>query len=117
MPTGGRRSSSTQSRLTITSQPVSRKGELDRMRRSNAEWDFMGRSFLVWSLAEMALREPARKEEFLAVMDQIIAETLELERERGMHFFLMPYSKASPYVAKPERSLRSEEHTSELQSH
>jgi hypothetical protein len=27
------------------------------MRASNAEWDFMGRSFLVWSLANMGLRE------------------------------------------------------------
>jgi hypothetical protein len=44
------------------------------MRQSNAEWDFMGRTFLVLSLAEMGLREPYRQREFLAVMDQIIVK-------------------------------------------
>ena len=32
------------------------------MRSSNAEWDFMGRSFLVWSLVKMGLREPQMRE-------------------------------------------------------
>ena len=70
-----------------TNAPL-RSAELDRMRRSNAEWDFMGRSFLVWSLAEMGLRDPARKDECLAVMDQIIVETLKLEEERGKRIAL-----------------------------
>jgi hypothetical protein len=87
-----------------TNAPL-RSAELDRMRRSNAEWDFMGRSFLVWSLADMGLRDPSRKEELLAVMDQIIGETLKLEEERGIYFFLMPYAKSAPYVAQPARSL------------
>lgn len=87
-----------------TNAPL-RSAELDRMRRSNAEWDFMGRSFLVWSLADMGLRDPSRKEECLAVMDRIIDETVKLEQERGIYFFLMPYAKAAPYVVQPARSL------------
>jgi len=87
-----------------TNAPL-RSAELDRMRRSNAEWDFMGRSFLVWSLAEMGMRNPSRKSECLAVMDQIIDETLKLEQEHGIYFFLMPYAKSSPYTAQPARSL------------
>ena len=75
------------------------------MRRRNAEWDFMGRSFLVWSLADMALREPAAKPVYLPVMDQIIGETLRLEREQGIYCFLMPYAKAQPFVEQPARSL------------
>jgi hypothetical protein len=75
------------------------------MRRSNAEWDFMGRTFLVWSLGEMGLREPARAREFLPIIDQIIDETLRLERERGMNIFLMNYAKAPLYVEQPPRSL------------
>ncbi len=55
--------------LELWKNGSARKGELDRMRRSNAEWDFMGRSFLVWSLVEMGLREPVRKPEYLAVID------------------------------------------------
>lgn len=75
------------------------------MRRNNAEWDFMGRSFLVWSLAEMALREPGAKQAYLRVIDEIVAETIRLEREQGIYFFLMPYARAGPFVQKPERSL------------
>ncbi len=37
--------------------------------------------------------------------DNIIGETLKLERENGIYFFLMPYAKASPFVAQPARSL------------
>ena len=75
------------------------------MRASNAEWDFMGRSFLVWSLANLGLREPAAKQTYLAVIDQIIDETARLEHERGLYFFLMPYAKARPYEVQPARSL------------
>src|SRR5689334_3893475 len=45
--------------LQLWTDPSLRQRELERMRSSNAEWDFMGRSFLVWSLAEMGLRNPA----------------------------------------------------------
>lgn len=75
------------------------------MRASNAEWDFMGRSFLVWSLANLGLRDPALKQVCLETMDRIIAETLRLERERGMCVFLMPYAKPESYVVQPARSL------------
>jgi hypothetical protein len=91
--------------MKLWTEPKSRARELDRMRHSNAEWDFMGRTFLVWSLAEMSLRDPASRQKYLPVMDQIINETLRLERERGMYFFLMPYARARPYVMQPERSL------------
>ena len=75
------------------------------MRASNAEWDFMGRSFLVWSLANMGLRQPESKAAYLQTMDQIIDETLRLEKEKGMYHFLMPYATAGKYMMKPERSL------------
>lgn len=91
--------------LQLWTDESQRRAELDRMRRSNAEWDFMGRSFLVWSLAEMGLRDPARKAQYLGAMDEIIAETLKLEQEHGIYFFLMPYAKASPFVAQPAQSL------------
>src|SRR6185295_10784311 len=44
--------------LQLWTDPKLRQAELKKMRGSNAEWDFMGRSFLVWSLANMGLREP-----------------------------------------------------------
>jgi len=91
--------------LQLWTQPEQKQRELGRMRLSNAEWDFMGRSFLVWSLAEMSLREPEAKARYLPVIDQIIDETIRLEREQGLYFFLMPYAKDRPFVQKPERSL------------
>src|SRR5258705_115077 len=56
--------------LQLWTEPESRKRELDRMRASNAEWDFMGRTFLVWSFAEMGLRKPEGKAEYLKAMDE-----------------------------------------------
>ena len=91
--------------LELWVDPQLKQRELDRMRRSNAEWDFMGRTFLVWSLAEMSLREPAQRSNYLAVADQIIDETIRLESEHGIYFFLMPYAKARQYVEQPPRSL------------
>jgi hypothetical protein len=91
--------------LELWTDPQFKRGELDRMRRSNAEWDFMGRTFLVWSLAEMSLREPAQQSNYLAVADQIIDETIRLESEHGIYFFLMPYAKARPYVQQPAKSI------------
>jgi hypothetical protein len=75
------------------------------MRASNAEWDFMGRSYLVWSLANMALRDPASKPLYLRTMDQVIDETLRLEKQEGMYFFLMPYARDRHYLVQPAHSL------------
>src|SRR5436190_764630 len=44
--------------LQLWTESTLRQAELTKMRTSNAEWDFMGRSFLVWSLVNMGLREP-----------------------------------------------------------
>jgi hypothetical protein len=90
--------------LQLWEEPAARERELARMRRSNAEWDFMGRTYLVLALANVALREPAAADRFLAVIDRVIDETLRLEAERGMTFFLMDYVRAKPFVAKPARS-------------
>ena len=75
------------------------------MRTTNAEWDFMGRSFLVWALANRSLRHPQDKPAYLEVMDRIIDETLRTERELGMFHFLMPYARQRPFVMQPPRSI------------
>jgi len=91
--------------LEVWTDPALRDREMRKMRASNAEWDFMGRSFLVWSLANMGLREPSSKPLYLETMDRILDETLRLEQERGMYFFLMPYAKGRKYVSQPAHSL------------
>src|SRR6266566_1502043 len=91
--------------LQLCHEAQLREGEVRKMRASNAEWDFMGRTFLVWSLANMGMREPASRELYLKTMDQIIDETIRLEKREGMYFFLMPYAKLRPYVVQPAHSL------------
>src|SRR5512146_1839662 len=73
--------------LQLWTEPALRQIELKKMRTSNAEWDFMGRSFLVWSLVNMGLREPQLKGQYLPVIDQIIQETVKIERQDGMYAF------------------------------
>jgi len=90
--------------LHLWSDPALRQEALAAMRRSNAEWDFMGRTFLVASLANMALREPGAEAEVLPVIDFIIDETLRLEEERGMYHFLMAYARAGEFGVGPARS-------------
>lgn len=91
--------------LQLWTDPVLREAEIRKMRASNAEWDFMGRSFLVWSLANMGLRNPADKAQYLEVMDRIIQETVKIEQKQGVYAFLMPYAQNRPFVVRPERSL------------
>lgn len=89
----------------LWTDPARREQEVARMRQANSEWDFMGRSFLVWSLAELSLREPSSRARNLEVMDRIIEETLATERALGIHHFLMAYSKYGEFKVQPPRSL------------
>ncbi len=91
--------------IELWSNPSLRKEEITRMRASNAEWDFMGRTFLVLSLSNMALREPSSKGVYLDIMDSIIDETIRLEKEHGIYYFLLDYARTGNFVAKPGRSI------------
>jgi len=91
--------------LQLWTEPSLRQAELKKMRTSNAEWDFMGRSFLVWSLVNMGLRDPETKSRYLPIIDQIIEETVKIEQQDGIYAFLMPYAKDRSYMIKPARSL------------
>jgi len=94
-----------QRHIRLWTEPSLRAAEIAKMRRHNAEWDFMGRTFLVLSLANMAYREPGGKREYLSIIDAIIEETLKLEKDNGLYFFLMPYAKNAPFIQQPARSL------------
>lgn len=91
--------------LALWADPKMRARQIDRMRASNAEWDFMARTFFVLSLANIGLRDPSLRPRCLAVMDAIIDETLRLERENGIYHFLMPYARYGEFVSKKRRSL------------
>jgi hypothetical protein len=89
----------------LWNNPEWRAREIQRMRGSNAEWDFMGRTFLVLALHNMCSRDPSNKMQYLEITDRIISETLALEKEHGMHFFLMDYSRGKDFLASPARSI------------
>jgi len=90
--------------LAFWSDPAQRSRELGDLRRSNAEWDFMGRTYFVLALANMSLREPALKTQALSIIDYIVEETLRLESRQGFYHFSMPYARNRPYVDSPARS-------------
>lgn len=91
--------------IQFWTDPQLRQLELEKMRSRNAEWDFMARCFFVWSLSNMGLRDPEMKPVVLPVMDSIIDETIRLEKEHGIHFFLMPYGKYTEFKMQPPRSI------------
>jgi hypothetical protein len=90
--------------LELWSDPDRLVAEQDHVRTSNPEWDFMGRTFLVLALADMALHEPARQGEYLNAIDAILEDTLAQEEAGGVHHFLMAYSRSAPFVVQPARS-------------
>jgi Linalool dehydratase/isomerase len=84
-----------------------RKRELAKMRGSNAEWDFMGRTFLVLALANMSLRDPGMQPRCLKAIDRIIKDTLAKERNGGVYYFLMRYAHDQAWVNMPAKKPRS----------
>lgn len=82
-----------------------RQAELASMRGSNAEWDFMGRTFLVLALANMSLREPDSADRYLAAIDRIVEDTVQAEATSGQNHFLMDYARDGEFRAKGARSV------------
>jgi hypothetical protein len=91
--------------LRLWENPDEKNADIQKMRAINGEWDFMGRTFLVLSLANMALRETEKSEYYIKIIDRIIADTLRVEREKGMYYFLLPYARARDFITKPPRSI------------
>ncbi len=75
--------------------------ELAKMRGSNAEWDFMGRTFLVLALANMSLRDPALEPQCLKAIDRIIEDTVAREKKGGVYHYLMGYARSRAWVNMP----------------
>jgi hypothetical protein len=74
------------------------------LRRNNPEWDLMARTFSVLSFANLALKEPERKAEHLAVIDTLLSRTLRDERLAD-DVFLLPYVHRAPFHDVRGRSL------------
>lgn len=79
--------------------------EVAALRRSNPEWDLMARMFTVLGLVNWMLEDPYRGSEALLAIDRIVDDTLALEREHGMHHFLLPYARERAFRDPEGRSL------------
>jgi hypothetical protein len=91
--------------LSTWNDPVARDAQRANLRRYNPEWDFMQRTFLLLSLADAALAQPDRQDELLAVMDDIIEETLADEAAHGQRYFLLAYAGDAPFINPEGRSV------------
>ncbi|MEZ4335291.1 MAG: hypothetical protein R3B82_01570 [Sandaracinaceae bacterium] len=99
------RASLMETQLAMVEDPALRDAALERMRATNAEWDFMGRTFVVLALANHALDRPDERDRALRAVDFLIEETLRLEAERGQDHFLMDYVHAGRFRDPSERSV------------
>ncbi|MEM6928590.1 MAG: hypothetical protein AAF602_16760 [Myxococcota bacterium] len=61
------------------------------LRGLNPEWDLMRRMFLVLAVADRALVRPDEQDRWLALIDDVIAETLREEAVHGHGHFLLSY--------------------------
>ena len=91
--------------LSIWNDPKLRKIELDKMQYNNPEWDFMSRTYFVLALANMALLDNSLLDETCSIIDDIIHNTLETEKNRGFKYFLLEYGKGGGWVNYPEGSI------------
>lgn len=91
--------------LAVWEDPALRERELADMRRRNPEWDFMSRTYLVLALANMSMRESVGRERAVEIIDAIIADTLDREREEGHVHFLLAYGHSGSWVVDPPRSI------------
>lgn len=74
------------------------------MRTTNAEWDLMGRTYLVLALANLSRREVQQAPEYLRAIDAMLDNTLRIEAQYGQLHFLMPYALSGAWQQQPARS-------------
>lgn len=89
----------------IWSNPQIRDSELRKTRAISAEWDFMNRTYLVLSLANMAMRDPAYRKSACRNMDAILEDTLRHERTDTFYYFLLPYAHQGCWKRLPGQSI------------
>ncbi len=78
---------------------------LARMRRTNPEWDFMGRTFVAMALLNEALRDPSSMDRYLSVVDRIVDDTEALIEKHGAEHFLLPYALRGAWQVTPRKSI------------
>ena len=91
--------------IDIWKNPEARKQHLAELHRQNPEWDFMFRTYSVLSFVNLAIYEPQREKEYLKLIDIIIDDTLQQEKQHGFKYFLMRYGQSNNWKVRPPKSL------------
>ena len=91
--------------LAVWSDAKLRQVELDKMRQTNPEWDFMSRTYFVLALANMGLRDKSYLPAACDIIDAIIKNTLEIESEQGFQHFLLSYGHTGGWRINPPGSI------------
>lgn len=78
--------------MEIWSNPEVGIPRIRELRKINPEWDFMSRTYLVLSLANMALSDENYRKTACDAMDTIIDDTLMHERKSTFYYYLLPYA-------------------------
>lgn len=80
-------------------------GSFTGMRVVNPEWDFMGRTFAGLAFLEAATADPGLRPRALRALDRLLESTVHTLHERGMHHYLMAYSRRAPFLNPQGSSL------------
>jgi len=79
--------------------------EVDTMRATNPEWDFMGRSFLGLALLNLCIRAPGDAPRLFRALDALIDDTLATLHRAGPLHYLLGYATSGPFLNPARRSL------------
>lgn len=84
--------------------PARREATIASLRRGNPEWDLMWRTFTVLSVLDVAVERPEQEDRWLALADDIIADTIAQEAHGHGHF-LLGYATFGPWRDPARRSV------------
>ena len=90
---------------SLWTDPDRRAQTVRTLRAGNPEWDFMWRTFLALSAADRALAHPDEADRWLALIDDLHADTVAREAEGGHEHFLLPYARRQPWKDPAARSV------------
>lgn len=78
--------------------PEARAVDVAHVRRVNPEWDLMRRMYLALSFADLALAEPARREEHVRALDLVVDDLLAETGNDDPYHFLLPYALSGAWL-------------------
>jgi len=89
----------------LWTDPDRRQEAVAALRQGNPEWDFMWRTFLALSAVDRALAHPDETDRWLALVDDIVDDTVAMEATGGHEHYLLPYARRRAWHDPRARSV------------